>query len=193
MVHPSRRPQRVLHHRARSLPAAGAAGAVHPVWARGGHVTDTWPLLYFVKHSLLVCVFTEETPFGWLKKTSCPSTGRRIGSAQKPSVFPPRSHGRRESHSRRDGSMAAKGALEPSKVLRGAVLPSECERLRTTCPCKSSRSRWTHGWARRSLQSRKGCTSTAGASNNAHISADGATAKVAGRAGPNGLAERCAS
>ena len=89
MVHPSRRPQRVLHHRARSLPAAGAAGAVHPVWARGGHVTDTWPLLYFVKHSLLVCVFTEETPFGWLKKTSCPSTGRRIGSAQKPSVFPP--------------------------------------------------------------------------------------------------------
>ena len=59
---------------------------MHPVWARGGHVTDTWPLLYFVKHSLLVCVFTEETPFGWLKKTSCPSTGRRIGSAQKPSA-----------------------------------------------------------------------------------------------------------
>ena len=86
--------------------------------------------------------------------------------------------------------MAAKGALQPSEVLCGAVLPSECERLRTNSPCKSSRSRWTHCWAR-SLQSRKRCDSTAG--NNALISAHGATAKVSGRAGPNGLAERCAS
>ena len=85
MVHPSRRPQRVLHHRAWSLPAAGAAGAVHPVWARGGHVTDTWLLLYFVKHILLVCVFTEETPFGWLKKTSChqPSKDRFRAKTQR--------------------------------------------------------------------------------------------------------------
>ena len=34
-----RQPQRVLHQRARSLPAARAAGGVHPVWARGGHWT----------------------------------------------------------------------------------------------------------------------------------------------------------
>ena len=52
--------RRVRHHRARSLPAAGG---VHPVWARGGHVTDTWPRLYFVKNVLLIGVFTEQTFF----------------------------------------------------------------------------------------------------------------------------------
>ena len=67
-----RQPQRVLHQRARSLPAARAAGGVHPVWARGGHVTGTWPRLYFVKHVLLICVFTEQTLFGWLKRTRGP-------------------------------------------------------------------------------------------------------------------------
>ena len=35
-----------------------------------GHVTGTWPRLYFVKHVLLVCVFTEQTLFGGLKKTA---------------------------------------------------------------------------------------------------------------------------
>ena len=64
--------RRVLHHRARSLPAARAAGGVHPVWARGGHVTGTWPRLYFVKNVLLICVFTEQTLFGWLKRTRGP-------------------------------------------------------------------------------------------------------------------------
>ena len=53
--------RRVRHHRARSLPAAGG---VHPVWARGGHVTGTWPRLYFVKTVLLICVFTEKMLFG---------------------------------------------------------------------------------------------------------------------------------
>ena len=55
--------RRVLHHRARSMPAARAAGGVHPVWARGGHVTVTWPRLYFVKNVLLIGVFTEQTFF----------------------------------------------------------------------------------------------------------------------------------
>ena len=85
-----RQPQRVLHQRARSLPAARAAGGVHPVWARGGHVTDTWPLLYFVKHILLVCVFTEETPFDfWVAEEDIVKTPiLKMGSAQKPRVFP---------------------------------------------------------------------------------------------------------
>ena len=61
--------RRVRHHRARSLPAAGG---VHPVWARGGHVTGTWPRLYFVKNVLLICVFTEQTLFGGLKRTRGP-------------------------------------------------------------------------------------------------------------------------
>ena len=39
------------------------------MWARGGHVTGTWPRLYFVKNVLLICVFTEQTLFGGLKKT----------------------------------------------------------------------------------------------------------------------------
>ena len=64
--------RRVLHHRARSMPAARAAGGVHPVWARGGHVTVTWPRLYFVKNVLLICVFTEQTLFGGLKRTRGP-------------------------------------------------------------------------------------------------------------------------
>ena len=42
------------------------------MWARGGNVTGTWPRLYFVKHILLICVFTERTLFGGLKRTREP-------------------------------------------------------------------------------------------------------------------------
>ena len=69
-----RQPQRDLYHRTWSLPAARAAGGVHPLWACGGHVTDAWPLLYCEKHVLLICVFTEQTLFEMLKKATELST-----------------------------------------------------------------------------------------------------------------------
>ena len=103
--------RRVRHHRARSLPAARAAGGVHPVWARGGHVTGTWPRLYFVKNVLLIGVFTEETFFrgaaeggkpilqdGFRAKTNLFPTyqdlaGRGQGSNQSSKIRAPRPGG----------------------------------------------------------------------------------------------------